>query len=80
MKAFFLFLVFVGFSMMIVVFPFAFIFDLAFRATDPVVQSPRWGDFLVGIIVLTVGGAVVLAAVITLLERLLGSEPFFRES
>jgi len=79
-KALFLLVLFIGFSMMIVVFPFAFIFDLAFKATDTAVQSPRWSDFLAGIVVLTAGGVAALVAVITLLERLLGSEPFFKDT
>jgi len=80
MKALVLFLVFVGFSMMITLFPFAFIFDLASRATDAVVQSPQWSDFLVRIMLLAIVGVVALVVVISLLERMLGREPFFQES
>ena len=80
MKALVLFLVFVGFSMMITLFPFAFIFDLASKATDTVVQSPQWSDFLVRIMLLAIVGVVALVVVISLLERLLGREPFFQEN
>jgi len=80
MKVLLLFLVFAGFSMMITLFPFAFIFDLASKATDTAVQSPQWSDFLVRIILLTIGGVTALVAVISLLERMLGREPFFQET
>ena len=77
MKALLLFLVFIGLSMMIAFLPFAFTFDLASKAADTTVQSPQWGDFLVRITLLTVGGLVAMVVVIDLLERILGSEPFF---
>ena len=80
MKALVLFLVFVGFSMIITLFPFAFIFDLASKATDTAVQSPQWSDFLVRIMLLAIVGVVALVVVISLLERLLGREPFFQEN
>jgi hypothetical protein len=77
MKALVLFLVFVGLSMMITLLPFAFIFDLASKATDTAVQPPQWSDFLVRIALLTIGGLVAMVVVIDLLERILGREPFF---
>jgi len=80
MKALVLFLVFVGFSMMITLVPFAFIFDLASKATGTVVQSPQWSDFLVRIMLLAIVGVVALVVVIGLLERMLGREPFFQEN
>jgi len=78
MKALVLFLVFAGFSMMIAIFPFAFIFDLASKATDTAVQSPQWSDFLVRIMLLVIVGVVALVVVINLLERILGREPLFQ--
>jgi len=80
MKALVLFLAFIGVSMMITLFPFAFIFDLASKATVTAVQPPQWSDFLVRIILLTIGGVVALVVVISLLERILGREPFFGET
>ena len=66
--------------MVITLFPFAFIFDLASKATETTVQSPQWSDFLVRIMLLTIAGVTALGAVISLLERMLGREPFFQET
>jgi len=69
-----LLLVFIVFSVMITLFPMAFIYDLGIGAAETTVQSPQWSEFLVRITLLTFGGVVAMIIVISLLERIVGPE------
>ena len=76
-RALILFFAFIAFSIMITLFPTAFIFDLASKATETTVQSPKWSDFLLRISLITIGGVVAMVIVINLLEKLFGREDYF---
>jgi hypothetical protein len=69
-------LAFFGFSILITVFPFAFVFDLASNVAEAPVQSPRWSDFLVRLSLLTIGGVAAMAFAISLLEKIIGRENY----
>lgn len=64
----------IGFSVVVTLFPMAFIYELGIRASEATVQPPQGSEILVKIMLLTFGAVLGMIIVISLLERIVGRE------
>jgi len=65
---------FIVLSVMIALFPMAFIYSLGIGVAETTVQTHQWSELLIRITLLTFGGVVAMIVVISLLERIVGHE------